>query len=129
MGNWEVDLSLIASWLKEQDQETIVGVTVALNELRDVGPGLGRPLAVSYTHLDVYKRQVPRFRFRCTLVASRFRRFFVNLPHLYFPAGRICAIIPSRCAWLALQVVTHRCKGRPRQSHRTMPQGLSLIHI
>ncbi|WP_258772719.1 hypothetical protein [Eggerthella lenta] len=36
MGNWEVDLSLIASWLKEQDQETIIGVTVALNELRDV---------------------------------------------------------------------------------------------
>ena len=44
MGNWEVDLSLIAPWLKEQDKETIIGVTVALNELRDVGPGLGRPL-------------------------------------------------------------------------------------
>ena len=44
MGNWEVDLSLIAPWLKEQDQETIVGMTAALNELRDVGPGLGRPL-------------------------------------------------------------------------------------
>ena len=40
MGNWEVDLSLIAPWLKEQDKETIIGVTVALNELRDVGPGL-----------------------------------------------------------------------------------------
>ena len=36
MGNWEVDLSLIAPWLKEQDKETIIGVTVALNELRDV---------------------------------------------------------------------------------------------
>ena len=36
MGNWEVDLSLIASWLKEQDQETIIGVT-----------------AVSYTHLTL----------------------------------------------------------------------------
>ena len=44
MGNWEVDLSLIAPWLKEQDKETIIGVTVALKELRDVGPGLGRPL-------------------------------------------------------------------------------------
>ena len=44
MGTWEVDLSLIAPWLKEQDKETIIGVTVALNELRDVGPGLGRPL-------------------------------------------------------------------------------------
>ena len=33
MGNWEVDLSLIASWLKEQNQETIIGVTVALNEV------------------------------------------------------------------------------------------------
>ena len=44
MGNWEVDLSLIAPWLKEQDKETIVGMTAALNELRDVGPGLGRPL-------------------------------------------------------------------------------------
>ena len=30
MGNWEVDLSLIAPWLKEQDKETIIGVTVAL---------------------------------------------------------------------------------------------------
>ena len=29
MGNWEVDLSLIAPWLKEQDKETIIGVTVA----------------------------------------------------------------------------------------------------
>lgn len=36
MGNWEVDLSLIAPWLKEQDKETIIGVTVALNVLRDV---------------------------------------------------------------------------------------------
>ena len=69
MGNWEVDLSLIAPWLKEQDKETIIGVTVALNELRDVGPGLGRPLVdtvkgssfknmkelrpVSYTHLTI----------------------------------------------------------------------------
>ena len=44
MGNWEVDLSLIAPWLKEQDKETIIGVTVALNELRDVGPGLGSRL-------------------------------------------------------------------------------------
>lgn len=36
MGNWEVDLSLIAPWRDEQDGETIVGVTAALNELRDV---------------------------------------------------------------------------------------------
>ena len=28
MGNWEVDLSLIAPWLKEQDKETIIGVTM-----------------------------------------------------------------------------------------------------
>lgn len=44
MGNWEIDLSLIRSWLDEQDRETIVCITAALNELCDVGPRLGRPL-------------------------------------------------------------------------------------
>ena len=29
---------------------------------------LSRPEAVSYTHLDVYKRQIPRWRWRCPAV-------------------------------------------------------------
>jgi hypothetical protein len=41
---WEVDLRLIEEWLDEQDKKTVVQILVALRELENYGPHLGRPL-------------------------------------------------------------------------------------
>lgn len=47
MGNWAVDLRLIAPWLDELDGETAACVRNALEALQDRGPRTGRPLVDS----------------------------------------------------------------------------------
>lgn len=41
---WEISYEYIEGWLDAQDEETVALVFAALEVLRDVGPGLGRPL-------------------------------------------------------------------------------------
>lgn len=46
---WEVDVTLIADWLRSLDQTSYEQVIAALEVLRDRGPSLGRPLVDTIT--------------------------------------------------------------------------------
>lgn len=46
---WEVDVVLIADWLRSLDQASYEQVIAALEVLRDHGPSLGRPLVGTIT--------------------------------------------------------------------------------
>ena len=48
-GMWEVDVTLIADWLRSLDQTSYEQVIAALEVLRDRGPSLGRPLVDTIT--------------------------------------------------------------------------------
>lgn len=48
-GMWEVDITLIADWLRSLDQTSYEQVIAALEVLRDRGPSLGRPLVDTIT--------------------------------------------------------------------------------
>ena len=46
---WSVDTSLVDAWLDALDDESTDQMLAALTILRDVGPGLGRPLVDTVT--------------------------------------------------------------------------------
>lgn len=47
---WEVDISLIGTWLLELSDEDYQQVYAALEVLEEVGPALGRPLVDTVKH-------------------------------------------------------------------------------